>query len=80
MPAKIVTCLVSKSNLETQRSTHALRRSHTLDTDKRNQNMSSSSAKAPPTTQEILDKSLKRALGGGAAGAAAMGINVVTLM
>lgn len=41
------------------------------------------SAPMPPktsTTQEILDKSLKRALGGGFAGALAMGINVGTLM
>ncbi|CAM9671885.1 unnamed protein product [Ectocarpus sp. 12 AP-2014] len=42
--------------------------------------MSSTPPKAPPTTQEILDKSLKRALGGGFAGALAMGINVGTLM
>lgn len=34
----------------------------------------------PMSTQEILDKSLKRALGGGLSGALAMGINVGTLM
>lgn len=32
------------------------------------------------TSKEILDKSLKRALGGGVSGALAMGINVGTLM
>lgn len=32
------------------------------------------------TTQEILDKSMKRALGGGVAGATAMFVNVGTLM
>ncbi|CAM9820022.1 unnamed protein product [Discosporangium mesarthrocarpum] len=40
----------------------------------------SSTVKKPPTSQEILDKSIKRALGGGMAGAMAMGINVATLM
>lgn len=39
-----------------------------------------SAPKPALTTQEILDKSLKRALGGGFAGALAMGINVGTLM
>ena len=39
-----------------------------------------SAPKPALTTQEILDKSLKRALGGGFAGAMAMGINVGTLM
>lgn len=40
------------------------------------------SAAAPKTltSKEILDKSVKRALGGGVAGAMAMGINVGTLM
>lgn len=36
--------------------------------------------KPPPSTRELFDKSLKRALGGGTAGAVAMGANVLTLM
>lgn len=42
--------------------------------------MAAAPASKPLTTKEILDKSMKRALGGGVAGAMAMGINVGTLM
>ena len=38
------------------------------------------SSRPQPTTSEVLSKAANRALGGGASGAAAMGIQVTTLM
>ena len=44
------------------------------------QGQANDASKSKPTTSELLKMSLNRALGGGTAGAMAMGINVLTLM
>lgn len=60
----------------------SVRRGGEVENKKNARNMSTPPAAAVKTltTQEILDKSMRRALGGGLAGATAMFVNVGTLM